>query len=328
MKVLVLVVAIAVIVGANLDYARSSEIKRHSPEAFQPITVAFIGDQGSNENSRAVLRLIKAEGADLVLHQGDLYYRNDPDSWDNMITKALGVDFPYFAAIGNHDLGSWSGPNGYQAKLRARLRRISGARCDGEIGVKIACSYGGLFFIQSGIGTEPEEPDNPGHVAFIRKQLAQTDAIWRVCSWHKNQSAMQVGKKHDEVGWGAYEACRKGGAIVATGHSHTYSRTHLMNDFETQDIASTSRTLEIAEGKSFAFVSGLGGASIRSQYEYEHGYEPWWAAIYTSTQEANFGVLFCTFFVDGIPNRARCYFKDIAGNVPDRFELINNNPRR
>ncbi len=48
------------------------------------------------------------------------------------------------------------------------------------------------------------------------------------------------------------------------------------------------------------------------------------ASVYTDDQGANFGALFCTFFVNGESNRASCYFKDIDGNVPDRFDLISN----
>ena len=33
--------------------------------------IAFIGDQGLGKNAEAVLRLIKSEGAQAVLHQGD-----------------------------------------------------------------------------------------------------------------------------------------------------------------------------------------------------------------------------------------------------------------
>jgi hypothetical protein len=92
-----------------------------------------------------------------------------------------------------------------------------------------------------------------------------------------------------------------------------------MDDFKTQSVASTSNTLVIDEGQSFVFVSGLGGQSIRDQER--DG--PWWARVYTKDQDANFGALFCEFFADGEPERARCYFKDIDGNVPDRFELIS-----
>jgi hypothetical protein len=250
--------------------------------------------------------------------RGDLDYRNDPDLWDMMITKFLGADFPVFASAGNHDK-PWHGPNGYQAKLQARLNRIPDATCSGDLGVQSACTFRGLFFILSGAGTVPRSPDDPEHVAYLRDQLARTDAVWRICSWHKNQKLMQVGRKDDEVGWKPYETCREGGAIVATAHEHSYSRTHLMDDFETQSIASTSDTLVVEEGKSFVFVSGLGGSSIRRQRRDD----PWWAAIYTRDQDAKPGALFCTFFVRGEPNRARCYFKDIDGKVPDRFELIS-----
>ena len=131
---------------------------------------------------------------------------------------------------------------------------------------------------------------------------------------------MQLGKMKDEVGWGPYEACRKGGAIIATAHEHSYARTHLMDGLESLSVASTSPTLRIEKGKSFAFVSGLGGKSIRGQDRDGR----WWAAVYTSDQGANHGALFCTFLVDGEPNRASCYFKDIDGKVADRFGIIND----
>jgi hypothetical protein len=320
MKVYVLRTVIALIATSISAFVLITESVSRGPGPSSPLTVAFIGDQGSNDEARAVLRLINDEGADLVLHQGDLDYQNDPEGWDRLITNVLGDDFPYFATVGNHDTERWYAPNGYQAKLWARLNKIGEVRCSGDLGVRSACSYRGLFFIQSGVGTMPKTPDHPGHVSFIHNELTRSDAVWRICSWHKNQNAMQVGGKEDEVGWGPYEACRKGGAIVATGHEHSYSRTHLMDNFEALSIASTSRTLEIEKGKSVAFVSGLGGRNIRKQ---KRG-GAWWAATYTLDQGANFGALFCTFFADGTPDRADCYFKDINGNVPDRFELISH----
>jgi hypothetical protein len=287
--------------------------------ALQPVTVAFIGDQGLTKEARVVLRMIRAENADLVLHLGDLDYEDDPIAWDAMITEVLGTDFPVLVAVGNHDDKRWYGPGGYQDRQKMRLSRIPDADCSGELGVRSACTFRGLFFILSGIGTMPEAPNHPEHVDYLRDQLARSDAIWSICAWHKNQRAMQLGSKEDEVGWQPYEVCREGGAIVATAHEHSYSRTHLMDDFATQSVASSSDTLVIDEGNSFAFVSGLGGHSIRDQER--DG--PWWAAIYTSDQGANFGALFCEFFADGEPDRANCYFKDIDGNIPDRFELIS-----
>ena len=67
-----------------------------------------------------------------------------------------------------------------------------------------------------------------------------------------------------------------------------------MGNFETQSIASSSDTLEIETGKTFAFVSDLEGYLIRDQVD-ELAANPWWVAVYTYKQGANFGALFCAF---------------------------------
>jgi len=279
----------------------------HSPTPVE-LKVAFIADQGLGANAVAVLELIRDEGADLVLHQGDFDYLDNPHEWDQQINSVLGPDFPYFASAGNHDAGRWAA---YQWKLLERLAKIDGAVCAGDIGVKSACLYRGLFFILSGVGTT-----GIGHENYIRDQLASDDSIWRICSWHKNQTLMQSGAQSDAVGWEAYEVCREGGAIIATGHDHTYSRTHLMDNFETQSIASKSNTLRLDKGMSFVFVSGLGGEN-RFPLVHELAAKPWWAA----TSNFQFGALFCTFNDKGVENRAHCYFKDIDGRIPDDFYL-------
>ena len=66
--------------------------------------VAFIGDQGLGPNAISVLNLIKDEGAQMVLHQGDLDYLDDPDAWDKMVSDVLGNDFPYFVSVSDHDV--------------------------------------------------------------------------------------------------------------------------------------------------------------------------------------------------------------------------------
>ena len=288
------------------------------------LKVAFIGDQGLGINAESVLRLIKSEGAEVVFHQGDFEYTENPDAWDNQINNILGADFPYFASVGNHDIEGGMWPN-YQKKLQERLSRISGASCSGDLGAKSTCTYKGLFFILSGIdvvggvSSSRRSTHELEQISFIENSLANDNSLWRICSWHKNQHFMQVGGKGDSTGWGVYEACREGGAIVATGHEHSYSRTHLMSNFETQTVASKDNTLVLQRGLSFVFVSGLGGISIRDQ---EIGGD-WWASIYTSDQGADYGALFCTFNVNGQADRAECYFKDIQGREPDRFTVIS-----
>tara|TARA_Y100000310_G_C20651680_1_gene799773 strand:+ start:219 stop:1163 length:945 start_codon:yes stop_codon:yes gene_type:complete len=275
---------------------------------FDELKVAFIGDQGLTEESREVLELIRDEGADMVLHQGDFDYKDNPDSWDEQINEVLGEDFPYFASVGNHDVGRW---RDYQEKLENRLERISGAECVGDFGVKSACSYNGFYFLLLGIGTK-----GFFHEEFARNHLENNNFTWKVCSFHKPQDFMHIGTRRDYVGWDVYRICREAGAIIATGHEHSYSRTYLMENFEEKEVASKTKVLKMEKGKSFAFVSGLGGQSIGAQGE-ESKEDDFWASIYTSDQGADYGALFCEF----VGNKADCYFKDINGVVADEFEL-------
>jgi 3',5'-cyclic AMP phosphodiesterase CpdA len=319
MMVFVLVTVIAGSVHLIVSAENGPSLSDTIPADFK---IAFISDTALNSNTHTVLQLIKDEGADMVLHQGDIdNAENGPDSpiqWDQLVTNVLGADFPFFAVIGNHDVGTWDGTSGFQALLQARLDRIPDAECIGELGVQAACSYKGFFFIQSGVGTRGGSQAE--HADFIEEQFAQDDHIWHICSWHKNMQKMQLGEKSDETGWGVYEACREAGAIIATGHEHSYGRTYLMASFSEQIIQNRSDRLVLRDGQSFAFHGGLGGFEIRDQNQDW----PWFAVAYTSDQDANYGALFCTFNDNGQPNHASCYFKDITGLIADQFELVSD----
>jgi len=283
--------------------------------------VAFLGDQGIGEDARRVLRLVKDEGADMLLLLGDFDYEDDPVAWNATLDEVLGPDFPVFAVVGNHDVARW---DAYQHLLEERLRRIKGARCAGEYGVNAACEYRGLFFILSGAGTL-----GAGHTDFIERSLASSDSIWRICAWHKNRSAMQVGGKPDDVSWQVYETCRRGGAIIATAHEHSYQRTRTLNGLRRRSIDPAwpeADSLRVGGGSTFVFVSGLGGRSIRGQARchpsrppYGCGFE--WAAIYTATQGATYGALFLEFGVQSDPRAARGYFRNVRGERIDAFSV-------
>ena len=330
--IVVLALLVALLVGTIIGFivAGWSDDETTVPPTAATVpptnfTVAFIGDQGSGSDAQAVLELIRTEGADMVMHQGDFDYDDDPNAWDQLITDVLGSDFPYFASIGNHEEEDvWSGPNGYQEKLLARLARIPEATCTGDYGVNSACTFNGLFFILSGV-----DELGSNHETYIRDELAQTDSLWRICSWHKNMSAMQIGGKDDATGWGVYEACREGGAIIATAHEHSYERTKTLISMQNQTIDPNwpqPDEVRVAPGSTFAFVSGLGGRSIRNQERclpatLPYGCNGEWASIYTSNQGANYGALFCSFSFNGQPDQAQCYFRDIDGNTPDLFNI-------
>ena len=132
---------------------------------------------------------------------------------------------------------------------------------------------------------------------------------------------MQVGGKGNEQGWGDYEECRKAGAIIATGHEHSYERTKTLTSTQNQTVdpsCSDPNNVCVSPGRTFVFVSGAAGKGIRNQdrclpTSYPYGCNGEWASIYTSDQGAQYGALFITFNYQHVNNRAHGYFKNING---------------
>ena len=228
-----------------------------------------------------------------------------------MVRDTLGASDPALVVAGNHDYGD-SNFGDVRSYGQSRLNRQSQVQCSGAYAEQMTCHYKGIYFVMSAIGASGSRSE---HETFISNSLNNApDGAWRVCAWHKNQREMQVGGKSDETGWTAYEACRQKGAIISTGHEHSYSRTHLLSDMSAQNVVTKSSTFTVREGSTFAFVSGLGGIGIRDQ---ERGGDHW-ASIYTSSQGARYGAMFGTFYED----RAEFYFKNINGQVIDQFTVM------
>src|SRR3989344_8820860 len=267
--------------------------------------VAFIGDSGAGSNFQAVLNLIKAEGAQMVLHQGDFDYSDGPQKWMDMINNTLGASYPYLGSDGNHD--NWDA-DGYATFFKNRLQTM-GITAPATVAPSYGAVYKGLKMVFVKEGGDP---------AFIDSQLGGDDHTWKICSWHKNQNYMQVGGKGNEQGWPSYDTCAKYGAVIATAHEHSYERTktllgglsgqtlaNLQADFGQHPVAGgipgNPNSVLVAPGKSFVFVSGLGGNSIRNQdrclpttYPFGSGTgcNYIWANVYTSDQGAKYGALF------------------------------------
>lgn len=175
------------------------------------------------------------------------------------------------------------------------------------------------------------------HDQFIAEALAADTHIWRVCSWHKTQSDMQPGYRPNEVGWGPYQACQQGRALIATAHEHSYARTRTLTDMGNADAGHGAKgapdSVEVTHGSSFVFVSGLGGSSKADYHADLHDDDTWWASIYTENRYLNngvdvadydydYGALFITFNVDGDATKARGVFKTIEGDTIDSFEVV------
>jgi hypothetical protein len=319
---ILIILGIASILIASIFYATLENNSEISAFTSPNLKVAFIADQNLGEGAIAVLELIKNEKTDMVIHSGDFDYIDNPELWDEQINQVLGNDFPYFASIGNHDIKKW---DEYQNKIKNRIEKIDDIECKGDIGIKSSCNYKGLFFILSGVGIK-----GSNHEEFIKNELEDSSSIWRICSWHLNMNKMQTGEKEDGTGWEVYEECRIGGAMVVTGHEHSYQRTKTMIDFENQIVDpknSDPNEITIDHNSSFVVVNGLGGGGIRDQDRclpttYPYGCDEW-AKIYSSDQEAEYGALFCSFHINENPFLAHCYFKNISGEIVDDFTIQN-----
>ncbi len=293
----------------------------HAQVADANFKVAFIGDSGASTDFQNVLNLIKSENAQMVMHQGDLDYADGPSKWMSMVDTTLGANFPYLASDGNHD--EWDA-DGYAAYFKSKLTKIGLTAPSGSLSSSYSVVYKGIKFVFSKENGDP---------TFIDGELKNDTHTWKVCSWHKNQQLMQIGGKTDEQGWPDYETCRKYGAVIATAHEHSYERTKTLTSMQSQTVdptCSDPKNLCVSPGKTFAFVSGLGGASIRNQdlcapSTYPYGCKGEWASIYTSDQGAKFGALFIIFNYNGNPNKAHGYFKNTAGEIIDQFDITNGN---
>ena len=196
------------------------------------------------------MQQIQQWGAHVLFHSGDFDYHDSPPSFFEQRDSIFNFSYPYLTTIGNHELTMWN--QGYESGLADRMHAIktdTPLRCWGQIGVNMACVYGGevggVVIVMSGVGT-----CGTGHEAFIEETLTQySRASWKLCMWHKVQHLYQTSDNSDATGYGVYDICRRHGALVMTAHTHSYSRTVAMSDFATQEIADPEKDdIHIAPG--------------------------------------------------------------------------------
>jgi len=275
----------------------------------------MVGDTDHGSNYHQVLELVKADGAQALLVNGDMTYSSNPTAFWDMTDSVLGADFPVFIARGNHDDDRWP-----QFQPRA-LTHLGGAeRVAGAHDSNYKTVFQGLSIVAIRKGDTADK---------ISSLLKDDPHAWKICQWHQNQKTMQVGGKSDEMGWGVYEAWRQAGAIIQTGHEHSYERTRTLIDTSTQTVdpsCNSATDLCVGPGRTFVTVTGLGGSSVRPQLlclpsTFPYGCKGEWGVIYTSNQGATYGVQFMTFNVNGSPKKAKGYFKDLNGVTADQFTV-------
>jgi hypothetical protein len=275
------------------------------------LKIAFIGDTSTGTDFKSVLKLIKQEGAKGVLIQGDLTYGSDTGTkWFGDIDGELGTTIPYFVSKGNHDITWGLGGNlGIAPRLKDRMTTFGVTPDDGDpTKVNYAFTFKGLKVVMVS-----DSETNPTRANYVQTQLANDTHTWKICGWHKNMRESNVGPKGDEMGWAIYENCRAKGAIVAQGHSHTYSRSKTLANDANQTVdanCSDPFALCVGTGKHFFFDSSVGGVDLRSL---ENETKPHWGATFGGA----YGALFIEFNVDGDPNKAKGYFKTVGGVITD-----------
>jgi hypothetical protein len=281
------------------------------------LKIGFVGDTATGTNFRSVLTLVKNEGAAALVVEGDMSYSEDPVAWWSDVDAVLGTAFPVFISRGNHDDSSWSG---YLPRANDHLggaERVIGAH-----DANYKTTFRGLV-----IATIAK-----GDTAQNLTPLLQNDPhIWKICNWHQNQAAMQVGGKGDEMGWEVYETCRQQGAIIQTGHEHSYSRTKTLTNMTQQVVdssCSSAGSLCVGGGRTFVNVVGLGGNSVRDQLRCLPSAPPYgcngeWASMYTNQQGGAFGAQFIVFN-SGAPKAATGYFKNVNGQTVDTFTIAHD----
>lgn len=280
-----------------------------SLQTVQPYKIAFTADQGNSKDTVAVLQLVKNEKVDLIILSGDFDYKDSPKNWDSLNTETLGTDAKILASIGHHEI-----PNlqGYLAILQQKLTKLPNFKCSGEIGTKHSCTYGDFTFVFTA-------PDivGEGYDTYIKNTFANSKSIWNICSMHNRLEPFKPATKS------AQQECLNAGAIIATGHNHIYARSPLLNGISKENVVTKTSPITIEKGKTFTFMSGLGGKSIDPLQGTWQGTKDWWTKVYGADENAKSGALFCTFGVNNIRNQADCYFKNIDGDVIDNFTIIS-----
>lgn len=289
--------------------------------------------------ARDVLAAAKDNGAELVVHAGDLDYESAPRMWRLFVDETVrGQGMDFVAAKGNHDMDGWDGVRGLWSDpddgYAAQLSPTQPSNCYGKYGEDFVCDYGAVTLVISSVGVDAAgESANQGKYAFLEKALAESRSPFKVCVWHMNMENMQVSYKGDSTGWGAFEICRKHGAFVVNGHAHTYSRTKEMARFGEKKWSHTTEDLRVAEavrrgeqdanvvnlrrgenGSTAVAVVGFGGYRNEAQLKQA----PHWAKVYSSSclsgdgacetapEQKKYGALMCDFPENG-EKRAECW---------------------
>mmetsp|Transcript_25178 Transcript_25178/g.49555 ORF Transcript_25178/g.49555 Transcript_25178/m.49555 type:complete len:1154 (-) Transcript_25178:172-3633(-) len=295
------------------------------------LRIAFLADQGMDPNAKSLMRYLKTQNIELLLHGGDISYDSgaygpQPASWLSQVYSTLG-NIPVITAVGNHDSGEHAPGWGIEQTYEAAYTLASKlGTCKGESGVEMVCTFRGITMVFTAPGVFGGKYGD-----FIEKAFRKYPSRWRMCVWHKNMRLMQTGAKGNEAGWETYEACRRMGAMVYTGHEHQYARTFEMKSISRQIVSNTQKntrtnpitlreedTANRVFGTTVVTLNGAGGHNVKNASALAN--YPWWAVKASGSVGFNTGgAVICDFNPNGQQDEANCQYHDVYGVVWDDY---------
>jgi hypothetical protein len=314
------------------------------------LKVALLGDTGARKGFGAVLDLIKAEGAKVVMINGDFGYDASAAQWKAKLKSSIDTkQFAIIGSLGNHDTGEKPEYIAAYAEFRDDHPALK-ARCSGKsqiaqgsdiILLDEICTFGNVSIIVSGIGQVFTKPYFEERLE--RKLVALPSANWRLAGYHFTLKSMNPGLKPDENSHKFFDLLRRAGAIGAQAHTHVAMASCPIN---TPFVSGTTpkchpnfgRDLEarfVAPGTGMFIDSSLGGVVTRPRLRCSnpasadciHMVDLIAKDGYTRTDGARvagingMGAMFITFNHGGDPSRARVEYKTIERKTIFSFNI-------
>ncbi len=283
----ILMVAMAVVMLANISNAQPSEAYHAQDGKLSEVTFAAAGDFGNDENAEAVLSRIDSKRADFTVALGDLGYvgNGNEEEWCKKVHDIMTGQHEEFQIIaGNHDDGTKDGDiMAYRECLPDRISDLEGGPyhgdADGEYGIEYYFDYGQLVRIIlispdiENYGFDYSEGNEHYEWVKVAIQSARANGIpWVVLGMHKN--CITPGTKTCEIGEDLMNlAIEQGVDVVLQGHEHAYFRSKqlqlgpdcpavIANEFNADCVSQQGDEFTKGEGTVFV-IAGTGGRTLR-----------------------------------------------------------------
>jgi hypothetical protein len=331
---------------STASFAAHVEGEESPPE----VKLALLGDTAAGTGLASVLKLVAAEGTDVVMINGDLGYDATAEQWKAQVEASIDTSkFAVIGSLGNHDVGSKDkyieAFSAFRNSNQSLKTSCTGAKPISEghdiIAVDETCTFGNITIIPSGIGQVLTKAYLEGRLE--NKLRATPVNNWKLVGYHFTLASMNPGIKREENTPKFFELIRKAGAIGVQAHTHSVMASCPISSSFTAGTTVTCHSnfqtdLEsrfVAPGIGMYMDSSISGKAVRNRTRClnpkENGCthmvdlittEGYTRTDGTTNQNFNrFGALFVVFNSGGDPSKALVYYKSIDGQVIFKFTI-------